>query len=36
MGRLGDRVTGTRQPAPLRLIGAWSRALGDLRGWLEP
>jgi dihydroflavonol-4-reductase len=36
MERLGDRVTGTRQPVPLRVAGAASRAFGGLRGWLSP
>jgi dihydroflavonol-4-reductase len=36
LDRLGDRVTGTRQPAPLRMMGAFSKALSDVRGWLEP
>jgi dihydroflavonol-4-reductase len=36
MERLGDRVSGTRQPLPLRVAGAAGRAFGDLRGWLTP
>jgi len=36
MERLGDRVTGTRQPIPLRMAGAAGRAFGDVRGWLSP
>jgi len=36
MERLGDRVTGTRQPIPLRMAGAAGRAFGDFRGWLSP
>ena len=36
MERLGDRITGTRQPMPLRMAGTASRALGGLREWLTP
>jgi dihydroflavonol-4-reductase len=36
MERLGDRVTGTRQPMPLRAAGAASRRLVELREWLTP
>jgi dihydroflavonol-4-reductase len=34
--RLGDRLTGTRQPLGLRVAGAASRRLTDLREWLTP
>jgi dihydroflavonol-4-reductase len=34
--RLGDRVTGTRQPIPLRVAGAANRRLLELREWLTP
>jgi dihydroflavonol-4-reductase len=36
MERLGDRVSGTRQPVPLRMAGAAGRALGVLRGRVLP
>jgi dihydroflavonol-4-reductase len=36
MERLGDRITGTRQPIGLRLAGVASRALGELGGRLSP
>ena len=36
MERLGDRITGTRQPVALRMAGAAGRASAGLRGWLSP